>query len=109
MVPQVVAWSPRCRSWARLALSERWRCRYRLHRRVSLARVLARVGDSSYSLGPALVLVLAGKQDFLWSAWPLLLLVFGAQLVGDSAAGLARTWFAERIGPASQIQMVWLT
>jgi HD-GYP domain-containing protein (c-di-GMP phosphodiesterase class II) len=79
-----------------------------LHRRVSPARVLARVGDSFYSLGPALVLVLAGKQDFSWRGWPLLLLAFGAQLVGDSAAGLARTWFAERIRPAAQIQMVWL-
>ena len=75
---------------------------------LSLTRVLTRVGDSSYSLGPALVLVLAGHQTLAWKLWPLLLLAFGAQIVCDASAGLIRTWFAERIAPADQLPMLWL-
>jgi HD-GYP domain-containing protein (c-di-GMP phosphodiesterase class II) len=77
-------------------------------RRLSVTRVLAAVADSSYSLGPVLVLMLAGEQDFRWENWPLLMLAFGAQIVCDCAAGLGRTWFAERIRPSQQSQMVWL-
>ncbi|MBV9684617.1 MAG: hypothetical protein JO046_22685, partial [Solirubrobacterales bacterium] len=43
-------------------------------------RALARVADSFYSLGPALVLVLAGAQVFSWADWPLYLLAFLAQI-----------------------------
>jgi hypothetical protein len=71
-------------------------------------QVLARVGDSFYSLGPALVLVLFDGQDFSWDRWPLLLLAFLAEIAFDAAAGLGRTWFAERIPPSRQRQMVWL-
>lgn len=79
-----------------------------LQRRLSLTRICARVGDSFYSLGPALVLVLGGHQHFSWTHWPLFLLAFGAQVVCDATAGLARTWFAERIRPSAQLPMVWL-
>ena len=50
-------------------------------------RLLARVGDSFYALGPALVLVLFGGQDFSWDRWPLLLLAFAAQIAFDAGAG----------------------
>src|ERR1700759_1951436 len=43
---------------------------------VAPARLLARVGDSFYALGPALVLVAFGGQTFDWGRWPLLLLAF---------------------------------
>jgi HD-GYP domain-containing protein (c-di-GMP phosphodiesterase class II) len=76
--------------------------------KVSLTRVFARVGDSFYALGPALVLVLAGEQTFSWSHWPVLILAFGAQVVFDAGAGLARTWFAEGIRPSEQWPMLWL-
>jgi HD-GYP domain-containing protein (c-di-GMP phosphodiesterase class II) len=79
-----------------------------LRGKLSVTRVAARVGDSFYSLGPALVLVLAGRQDFSWKHWPVLLLAFGAQLLFDGCTGLARTWFAERVKPIEQLQMVWL-
>ncbi len=79
-----------------------------LRRRLSLTGVLARVGDSSYSLGPALVLTLAGAQTFSWERWPLLLLAFGGQVVCDATWGLARTWFAEGIKPSVQLVMAWL-
>ena len=79
-----------------------------IHARLVPTRVLARVGDSFYSLGPALVLVLFDGQDFSWERWPLLLLAFLAQIAFDAGAGLGRTWFAERIPPSRQRPMLWL-
>ena len=79
-----------------------------LRRNLSLTRVLTAIGDSTYALGPALVLVLAGAETLTWGRWPVLVLAFGAQVVFDLAAGLGRTWFAERITPSVQLPMVWL-
>ena len=76
--------------------------------RLSPARALARVADSFYSLGPALVLVLFGGQVFSWADWPLYLIAFVAQIVFDATAGLARTWFAERVRPRDQLPMLWI-
>jgi HD-GYP domain-containing protein (c-di-GMP phosphodiesterase class II) len=76
--------------------------------RLRVTQILARVGDSFYSLGPVLVLVLAGHQIFSWDDAPLLVLAFAAQVVLDASTGLLRTWFAERIRPAEQVQMLWL-
>ena len=71
-------------------------------------RALARIGDSFYALGPALVLVLFGAQVFSWSHWPVFLLAFAAQIAFDAGAGLGRTWFAERVRPSGQLPMLWL-
>ena len=76
--------------------------------RLAVTRLLARVGDSFYALGPALVLVLFGAQDFSWDRWPVVLLAFGAQVAFDAGAGLGRTWFAERVPPTGQLPMLWL-
>jgi HD-GYP domain-containing protein (c-di-GMP phosphodiesterase class II) len=75
---------------------------------LSLTRALARVGDSFYSLGPALVLVIFGGQVFSWSNWPLYVLAFLAQIGFDAGAGLTRTWFAEHVRPRDQLPMLWL-
>ena len=77
-------------------------------RRLACTRLLARVGDSFYALGPALVLVVFHGQTFSWNNWRLLLFAFGAQIAFDAGAGLGRTWFAERIPPCVQLPMVWL-
>jgi len=97
LVPLIVAACLVADLWPRL-----------LRRELSLARVLTRIGDGFYSLGPALVLVLAGQESLSWERWPLLLLAFGAQVLCDAGAGLARTWFAERIAPSEQLPMLWL-
>ena len=75
---------------------------------VAPTRLLARIGDSFYALGPALVLVLFGAQNFSWARWPVLLLAFAAQIAFDAGAGLGRTWFAERVPPTGQLPMLWL-
>jgi HD-GYP domain-containing protein (c-di-GMP phosphodiesterase class II) len=75
---------------------------------LSPTRVIAGVGDSFYSLGPALVLVLFGGQVFSWGNWPLFLFAFLAQIAFDAGAGLSRTWFAERVPPSAQLPMLWL-
>ncbi len=75
---------------------------------LSRTRVLARVGDSFYSLGPTLVLVLFGGQVFSWTNWPLFVVAFLAQITLDVTAGLSRTWVSERIPPSAQLPMVWL-
>jgi HD-GYP domain-containing protein (c-di-GMP phosphodiesterase class II) len=74
----------------------------------SPTRVPPRIGDSWYSLGPALVLVLAHGQTLSWGRWPVLVLAFAAQVAFDAGAGLARSWFAERIPPTAQLPMLWL-
>jgi HD-GYP domain-containing protein (c-di-GMP phosphodiesterase class II) len=75
---------------------------------VAMFRVATRVGDSFYTLGPVLVLVLSGHQIFSWEAAPWLVLALVAQFAVDGATGLARTWFAERVAPRAQPQMLWL-
>ncbi|HEY1714977.1 MAG TPA: PP2C family protein-serine/threonine phosphatase [Solirubrobacteraceae bacterium] len=75
---------------------------------VAPARLLARVGDSFYALGPALVLVAFGGQTFAWERWPLFLLAFAAQVAFDGASGVGRTWVAERVPPSVQLPMLWL-
>jgi len=75
---------------------------------VAPARLLARVGDSFYALGPAVVLVAFGAQTFAWGRWPVLLVAFAAQVVFDATSGLARTWVAERVPPSVQQPMLWL-
>jgi HD-GYP domain-containing protein (c-di-GMP phosphodiesterase class II) len=74
----------------------------------TVTQVAARIGDSCYSLGPVLVLVLAGHQRFSWAIAPWLVVALLAQLVLDGAVGLARTWFADRVKPSDQPQMLWL-
>jgi HD-GYP domain-containing protein (c-di-GMP phosphodiesterase class II) len=76
--------------------------------RPTLGRTITRIGDSFYSLGPVLVLVLAGRETFSWDQAPWYVLAFAAQLVFDGTTGLARTWFVERIRPTKQLQMTWL-
>jgi HD-GYP domain-containing protein (c-di-GMP phosphodiesterase class II) len=77
-------------------------------RQAGTFRVATRIGDSFYSLGPVLVLVLSGHQVFSWGAAPWLVLALVAQVAIDGATGLARTWFADGVAPRAQPQMLWL-
>jgi HD-GYP domain-containing protein (c-di-GMP phosphodiesterase class II) len=80
---------------------------YALRRELSATRILARIGDSFYALGPVLVLLAAHAESFAWRRWPVLLLAFAAQVLFDGL-GFARTWLAERIPPSAQLDTVWI-
>ncbi len=73
-----------------------------------LTRALAFVTDCSYSLGPALVFILASEHGVQWDRWDVLVAAFTAQLVIDASSGLSRSWFAERTPPAQQLPMLWV-
>jgi len=75
---------------------------------LSAARAFARIADSFYAVGPVLVLMLFGAQVFSWTNLPIYVLAFAAQVAVDAGAGLARTWFAERVRPRDQVPMLWL-
>jgi HD-GYP domain-containing protein (c-di-GMP phosphodiesterase class II) len=79
-----------------------------LQGRLTATRLTGRIADCFYALVPATVLVVGGAQQFSWDQWPLLVLAFGSQLVLDAAFGLARTWWADRVLPSDQPQMLWL-
>ncbi len=76
--------------------------------RITLPRLIATLGDSLYSLGPAVVLVAAGSPDFSWSHWPLYLGALGAQVTVDAISTISRLWFGEGVHPRDQLPpMVW--
>jgi len=76
--------------------------------RIPLPRLIAVVGDGWYSLGPVVVLVVAGSPGFAWSHWPVYVAAFAAQVAVDAALTLSRLWVAERIPPRDQLPtMVW--
>jgi putative nucleotidyltransferase with HDIG domain len=76
-------------------------------RSIGITRVLTRVGDSAYSLGPVLVLILMHAQLFRWTHWPAYALAFAAQIACDYAAYAGRSWLAEGMVPSAQVQVVW--
>jgi HD-GYP domain-containing protein (c-di-GMP phosphodiesterase class II) len=77
-------------------------------REQAVTRLASSIGDCWYMLGPVAVLLAFSAQRFTWSHWPIYILAFAAQVGLDLASGLLRTWFAERIVPRQQTQMVWL-
>jgi putative nucleotidyltransferase with HDIG domain len=76
-------------------------------RTVTSVRVLTRIADSAYTLGPVLVLVLAHAQRFGWSHWPVYVVALAAQLAVDYAGYAGRSWLAEGMVPAAQAEVVW--
>ena len=74
--------------------------------RVSLSMVPAFVADAWFTIGPALVIVLAGAQEFGWSYWPIYVLAFVAQVLFDVLATLAWSWFGEGTSPRVHLPML---
>ncbi len=75
----------------------------------SVTAASARIADSAYALGPALVLVLADQSGFAWSHWPVYAAAMAAQIAVDFGSGAARSWFAEGISPLEQLPIVpWI-
>lgn len=62
--------------------------------------------DAWYSIGPALVIVLAGATHFSWSHWPVYLAALLAQVLLDASAAVTWSWAAERINPRVQLPLL---
>jgi HD-GYP domain-containing protein (c-di-GMP phosphodiesterase class II) len=76
---------------------------------VSPAAVPVFVADAWYTIGPALVIVLAGAQRFSWSHWPVYLAAFCAQILFDVTTQLTWSWVGEGIKPRVQLPLLtWL-
>jgi HD-GYP domain-containing protein (c-di-GMP phosphodiesterase class II) len=58
--------------------------------RTNIRRAFHAFGDCWHSVGPALVLVVAGAQTFSWERWPIYLLALLAQFAFDFAAAAVR-------------------
>ncbi len=77
-----------------------------LRARTQATMVPAYVADSWYTIGPALVIVLAGAQHFSWSHWPVYLAALVAEIGFDMAFTLARCSIGEGIRPRVQLPLL---
>ena len=56
-----------------------------------MSRAIVELGDALYSVGPVLVLVLAGADDTpTFGDWPIYVLALAVQFAGDLAVSTAR-------------------
>ena len=67
--------------------------------RLNLERVLVRLGNAWYAVGPVAVLALAGEPAPSLDRWPVLALALGAQFVFDFANASAHARIAHGISP----------
>jgi HD-GYP domain-containing protein (c-di-GMP phosphodiesterase class II) len=82
--------------------------RYAL-RKSPLTRLASDIADAWYSVGPAVVLVLAGVHGFAWSDWPVFVGAFAAQVGFDVTATIARCSIGEGINPRVQMPLLsWI-
>jgi HD-GYP domain-containing protein (c-di-GMP phosphodiesterase class II) len=77
-----------------------------LRRRIDAALVPGFIADAWFTVGPVLVLVLAGAQNFAWSRWPIYLVALAAQFVFDGAAAVWWSWAAEGVSPRVQLPLL---
>src|SRR3954465_14434830 len=78
--------------------------------RTRMDRLVVCGGNAIYTLGPPLVLTVAGRHDSLAAPVPLLLAAFAAQLLFDLVSGVMREWLASGVRPELQLRVqaqVW--
>jgi HD-GYP domain-containing protein (c-di-GMP phosphodiesterase class II) len=67
------------------------------------------IADNWYTIGPTLVIVLGGAQEFSWAHWPVYAGAMAAQLVFDTGSAVGRCWIGEGVSPRVQLPlMTWL-
>jgi HD domain-containing protein len=71
------------------------------------AKLLPRVANAAYSLGPVLVLALAHGLPLRWSAWPVYVLALAAQFTCDFAAAVVGS-LGGGITPRTVASFVWI-
>jgi len=74
--------------------------------RAPLSMIPAFVSDAWFTIGPALVIVLAGVQDFAWSNWPYYVLALLAQFAFDMTASITWSWLGEGVSPRLQLPLL---
>jgi HD-GYP domain-containing protein (c-di-GMP phosphodiesterase class II) len=67
--------------------------------KISFERVLVRLGNASYAIGPVLVLALAGEPEPSLDRWPVFVLALSAQFAFDFANAAAHARIAHGISP----------
>ena len=73
-----------------------------------LERIAVLPGNAWHAIGPALVLIAAGEPAG-WSAWPIFLAAFVAQMAFDCSSSAAREWIAFRLKPRAHLRyMTWV-
>ena len=70
---------------------------------VSLRRWVFATTDAWYSLGPALVLILADAQEPEWRHWPVYLLALIVQILLDASVAVGRAGLAYGISPREML------
>jgi HD-GYP domain-containing protein (c-di-GMP phosphodiesterase class II) len=67
------------------------------------------VADDWYTIGPTLVIVLGGAQQFAWAHLPVYIAALAAQFVFDIGSTIGRCWIGEGIHPRVQLPLLaWL-
>jgi HD-GYP domain-containing protein (c-di-GMP phosphodiesterase class II) len=80
-----------------------------ISREIRPAMVPVSIADCWFTLGPALVIVLAGAERFSWSRWPVYVAALLAQFAFDAGGALTWSWIAEGIKPRVQLPLLmWL-
>jgi putative nucleotidyltransferase with HDIG domain len=74
--------------------------------RVRPGRAVVGLNDAWHSVGPALVLVLAGTTTARWGDWPVYLVALAAQFGCDVAASTTREWLATGTSPRIQLRVL---
>ena len=64
------------------------------------------IADTWFTVGPVVVLVAAGAQDFRWSHWPIYVAALVAQFVFDGAAAVWWSWAVEGVSPRVQLPLL---
>ncbi len=71
-------------------------------------QALVAIGNSWFSVGPAIVLAAGAVQAPAWEHWPLYVLALAAQFAGDTASGAVREWLVLGVPPRLQLRMMGL-
>jgi HD-GYP domain-containing protein (c-di-GMP phosphodiesterase class II) len=74
--------------------------------KTSVHRAFHVFGDCWHSVGPALVLILAGAQVFSWGNWPIYLVALIGQLSFDFAATTLRTGLIDGTSPWAGLRLI---
>jgi HD-GYP domain-containing protein (c-di-GMP phosphodiesterase class II) len=61
------------------------------------------VADSWFTLGPALVIIAGGAENFAWSQWPIYLAALVTEVLFDLGASIVRAWV--KFGTRSSLEL----